>query len=1477
MKISKVDHIHVGINDKKLDTRLDTGFIYNPVKRSSSKIPIKEKLNDRKEAAQKLYSVFNSFDKMFDRYVADVWGAKKSADFIKKLRYIGEDINKEFGQLLKKGIEQYKNIEEPNHTIISKVYDYFGDSYIEAKALRKWDDLKDHEIEALIYVMVSYYLRKSLCGTIDLDEGKIRKVLGTDVSVHADTENAITCHTNVGDMVDKKSVSIRSTIQKLLISMLQQDPEQRRKMFGQIGKMDVYIFILVLHKDFSKIRQMQNLEKSIRNQNVPVQCRRIYSKKATAGRGGVSSEDKVVRLMPSSAVFDNQPINEISRRSYEFSFLQKYAAAEDKHDRDKILIEVNSLLVLFLYGEQAYGDRSEGKAADLEIVPCDQREDWKHFSPDAYQKLNDYLSQDDKRASDSKVFWSSLKSELRKAVLIHYQESLRVLEGKYKAEGKKKEEWPAEMKEAMYWITWFEDCVERILRIQRANTRLSLYKLESGYLYKKSWREFLSFMGQKYIALGKAVYHIILPHNYMQGCKYDLGQVPAFYKERGITGFDYEYIKAVEALQRETSAYVASAAGNFIRSVSRQQDESKDLLLESQSAYFRNMTPENLSRAYIRVMRYFGGESAWQDWDALSKASDIEQFKRELLNIIRSCLYVLRNQSFHYAEGIVNELGGLSQDEAAVIESIIERRIDSISGVIREKYYSNNAWMFYADENIKGLLNVLYKKTGEIPAQVPSFHSACKKDQLLRLFMGETYKRADREEAAVWENTFYFIMKEIYYKGFLQDSQAVSLVKGCIRGWKVSYDKSMDKNERFAIQNFKKIISEGGIASAATTIGGFCQAVMGEYNRQNNDLQKVVSGKNTGSDSDKRIYEHFPLLLYRALREAFKLYVLKNQKVYGDFVKEPFDNKACKDYLRTGQCRDSDDFCKGWTTTAYKDLRTTILEDSLFSRWFIVAHFLSPVQLNHYKGSLKSYLSYTADIGKRAKVTGIKIEINNARNKQYRDLLKVLDLVAMYSGRTSGNYRDYFPAGSGKTSEDVYAEFVYKFVDFYGEGSYSEVSFEKLKQFCNSQINGVVNKDGKNARIGLYYDNENPIPNRNLIYADMYGNEGLIADCLSRMQSPVIVKEKKKGKKGQTERQIHVGKVLQKEIEEYYKLEASLENVFRQGYCDTKEEIKDQRHFIKLKNRVELVDIAIFTDIINDLFNRLVVWCNIWERDQMYLRLGYQYVKLFFTDIIPADDKRRAFSVINGPSFSDGAILYQIEAVYNFSLPVYVCGDTKPVTASKPSGSGKSTQRQSEKTFVEKYSTKDVFDGGFELFDNEDHYKVVKSRRNYIDHLNYYSSQQGKNNHSIMELFAFMYNDVFRYDTKLRKSTTYVFENILSRYRVLSSLSLELGKLESGGIVEHDNADGSLNVNDSNSLTGRSIAIFKSSRGERGLQSDVYTYKLKKTINEYELRGDKKITHTKEITKTVTDNARSDTFLKQLDALLIYKQYSREL
>ena len=1475
MKISKVDHIHVGIYDKKLDTRLNTGFMYNPVIKTSSEIPVKDRLDDRKAAAQKLYNVFNSFDTKFNRYVNDVWGKEKPVQFIKILTSIGNDINKGFGTLLKRAVEKYKDIKELSHCMVSDVYHCFTESSIKAEEIRNWNSLKDHEIEALVYVMVSYYLRKSLCVTIDIDERKKSKIMGTDVSMHTDAKDAITCHANAGIVNDKNSVSIRNTIKKLLLSMLQQDSGQRRKMFNEIDKLDVYLFILVLHKDYSKIRQMECLEKSIRNQNVPVQCRRIYNGNITPMGDSVNSEDKVIRLMLSSAVFDRQPESEISKRSYEFSFLKKYAAAENKQDRDIILIEINSLLVLFLYGEQGYTYRSKGQTADLEVIPDNQSEDRKYFSSDAYQKLDEYLSQDKKTASNDKEFWASLKSELRKSMLIHYRESLRVLAGIYNTEGKEKKEWPVKMKKAMYWVTWFENCVERILRLQRANTRLSLYKLESGYLYKKCWREFLSSMGQKYIALGKAVYHIILPHNYLQGCEYDLGQVPAFYKERGITGFDYEYIKAVESLQRETSAYVASAAGNFIRSVSRQQDESKDLLMESQSTYFRDMTPENLDKAYIRVMRYFGGESVWQDWDALSEAEDKEQFKRDFLNSIRLCLYVLRNHSFHYAEGIANEMVALSGDEAAVVESIIKRRIDSVSNVIREKYYSNNVWMFFPDDNIKSLLNVLYKKTGEIPAQVPSFHSACKKDQLLRLFMGETYKRADCEEAGIWENSFYFIMKEIYYKGFLQDSQAVSLVKKCISGWKISYGKSINNNERFAIQSFKSVISREGIASVATTIGEFCQAIMGEYNRQNNDLQKVVSGKNTGSDYDKRIYEHFPLLLYRALREAFKLYVLKNQKVYGGFMEKPFENKTYKDYLRTGQRRNPDDFCKEWKTTAYKDLRTKILQDSLFSRWFIVAHFLSPVQLNHYKGTLKSYLSYTTDVGKRAKGTGIKVEINSPRNKQYRDLLKVLDLVAMYSGKTSGNYRDYFPAGSGKTSEDVYAEFVYKFVDFYGEGAPPEVSFEKLKQFCNSQINGIVNKDGQNIRIGLYYDNENPIPNRNLIYADMYGNEGLIADCLSRMQSPANVKEKKKGKKGQTAREIHVGKILQKEIKEYYKLRDSLENVFRQGYCDTKEEIKSQRRFIKLKNRVELVDIAIFTDIINDLFNRLVVWCNIWERDQMYLRLGYQYVKLFFTDTIPADDKRRAFSVINGPSFSDGAILYQIEAVYNYSLPVYVCGDTKPVTASKPSGSGKSTQRQSEKTFLEKYSTKDVFDGGFELFDTEDHYKVVKSRRNYIDHLNYYSSQRGENNHSIMELFAFMYNDVFRYDTKLRKSTTYVFENILSRYRVLSSLSLVLGKLESGRIVDHDNTDESINVTDSKSLTGRSIAIFKSSRGERGLQSDVYVYKLKKTINEYELQGDKKITHTKEITETVKDNARSDTFLKQLDALLIYKQHSQ--
>ena len=170
-----------------------------------------------------------------------------------------------------------------------------------------------------------------------------------------------------------------------------------------------------------------------------------------------------------------------------------------------------------------------------------------------------------------------------------------------------------------------------------------------------------------------------------------------------------------------------------------------------------------------------------------------------------------------------------------------------------------------------------------------------------------------------------------------------------------------------------------------------------------------------------------------------------------------------------------------------------------------------------------------------------------------------------------------------------------------------------------------------------------------------------------------------------------------------------------------------------------------------------------------------------------------------------------------------------------------------------------------EFFDNKNHHTIVKKRRNYIDHLNYYSSQTGGNNYSVMELYAFMYNDMFRYDTKLRKSVTYVFENVLMRYRVLSSLSMELGRLNNGTIVltetmpDNNNEEGQTQAQ-----SGRSLAVFSSSHDREGLRSDIFSFK----INEKE--GDQYIK------KTYRVASRSRTFLIQLDALLVHKQQSKE-
>ena len=1409
MKISKVDHLHSGIHKEKVSVRTDTGYLYRPVGRDTGKMignNLSNHIKERRDKAQALYSVFNPFDDKFCEYYKDTFSAEieKNDKLIKRLKYAGEEIRTEYTRLLTHSLMKMKRGKKGKNKNGDSIED-FENSFewlkgksIDTQKLDGFNSLNDIEKEQLITIMVSFYLRKKLSVAVCIS----------------------------GD----KTVSFKEITGSILQAALLADNNKRSDAYARINKEGALRYLRALHKDYYKDNQVISIERSIKNQNIPVQCRNVNGK---------------MHLMLSNGEFDGITKGSISKKSFIFSFLKEYGGMDDKSQKEKLLSELNRLLVLFIYGREVFSACENNTFTDYPaIISNCITENQKYFCGEINAGIFDSTSEtkeSEKRNNDVIV-----KGMMRNAFREHYTECLAVLSDKYGVDPNKKDFWNPEMKRDMYWVTWFEECIERILRLSKANSRLRTYKLENDYLYRKCWKEFMSFVAQKYISIGKAVYHFALPDEYNTGETYVLGEVAERYRKNGLTGFDYEQIKAAETLQRDTAAFVASAAGNFIRSISEQKEESHDLLMQERK--ISGLSEEDLGNAYTRVMRYFGGVSSWKDWNP---AGNGEDFRILLLDQIRSSIYNLRNRSFHYSGGMPLDQQAVSGDSQGVVLSMLEHEILGASRVIRERYYSNNVWMFYEDKNIISLLSLLYGREADIPAQIPSFHSIFTKEKLLEAFKEWTYNGRD-EDKKIWTNTLYFLLKECYYRGFLQDPGTRSAIIRKINNLDPKYDGTAGKKEKEAVENFKKTLFPILSGNQELSVGEICQYIMGEYNRQNNALQKVVSGKNTGNTADRRIYQHYPLLLYRVLRETFHDYIKheRNKNTYG-FIGNPISitarNAAEIQEDTKRKDRAKEEFCKNWSAELFGGLKEEVSKEPLMFNWFLAAHFLSPVQLNHFKGANKSYIAFMSDIRMRAEVTGTYKLGEDERSRRCRDLLKVLELVSISSGQTTGVHSDYFPDTAGKTGEDIYASFIDKFVDYNNSGV---PSYEALKRFC--LLPNGQNEQGET--IGIYYDAKNPIPNRNMIYADMYGNEGTIADCVSKL-TPVINDD------GTID---PAGKITLDELMRYYDLAKKLEPVFLRGSCESETELLMQRDFIKLKNRVELLDISIYTDIMNDLFNRLIVWCNLWERDQMYLKLGYQYVKLFFTDSIPENDNRRKLHVADGPIFEDGAVLYQIAAVYDFEMPLYECTDLQgnPMAAIVPSN--KKSQWACERTFANKYSTEDVFYEGMEFFDNKNHHTIVKKRRNYIDHLNYYSSQTGGNNYSVMELYAFMYNDMFRYDTKLRKSVTYVFENVLMRYRVLSSLSMELGRLNNGTIVltetmpDNNNEEGQTQAQ-----SGRPLAVFSSSHDREGLRSDIFSFKInEKEGNQY-------------IKRTYRVASRSRTFLIQLNALLVHKQQSK--
>ena len=1158
----------------------------------------------------------------------------------------------------------------------------------------------------------------------------------------------------------------------------------------KIAEEELYACMLAINEDYSKSKHTEQITKSIQQQNVKVQT------KKTGGQ---------VLLQLANA--------EHPKKKYAFEFIKKYANA-DNAGKNEMLKQFQNLMTLFYFGKEEYCSKKEDAYSVWNAATISKYQG-QSFCQEASNLLL-LIKKKELSKAELKGKTTQIKRLLRSEITKRYLDALNVIfEEKGLTLGPEKRE---SFIEEEYWLQFIERYVEKKLV---GNKRLKEHHLELVYLCRSTWKEFLSFIAIKFMDMGKAVYHFAMPdlRNLDSSEPQKIGYVlPPF--QGGISSFDYERIKADENIERNLMTYINFAVNNFSRVVCSDEirKNNEDIL---QISLGRKILQPYLKQ---RILQYYGGASRWESLE-FRRNEEIE-----LVGAIQKCFQMVRNLSFHYTSDL-DENAELSP----IIDTMFQKEYRELGQVYRKKYYSNNIPMFYRKEDIDRFMEALYGKPKEHFAQVPSFHRILSKKQLpdfLKAIVdGEALsKLSSKDQNEKYRSAIYFMLKEIYYYGFLSDPFIVikfeKTVKDYIKKLERKQSSSRLSNEEkthlFAAKNFRKRYFEiKNESDKSLEFGEVCQQYMTDYNLQNTDNKEV---RKNNIQKGEKSYGHFPMLLYLFVRETFRNY-LNDMETQGEklfaFLRRPTFNENIFKTLTQEQ------FCADWEVHTFDDLEGT--NRSLSMAWYTAAHFLMPKQLNHLIGDIKNYLQYIKDIRKRCIANGHNEErmgMVEERISRYENVLKVLEFVSIYSGQISPLTSDYFGGKDDAEINNNYAEYIKQYVEL-GNGNHSASYL--LEAFCEEDAD-----KSPTGKIDIYYRDNHPIVNRNIVITKLYGNEKILSACLSEH------------------------KVSIDEIKNYYKQRVSLEPVFKRGICVNKEEQKKLRQFQQMKNRIELYDLAVYSEIVNDLLTQLISWAYLRERDLMYFQLGLYYMKLFYSGEdrqYPPEHKFR--KIINDQiRIEDGALLYQIAAMYTPELQLYdINEDEESVIIkekNKSIGAG-------VKAFCKNYADSATYEAGMNLFQYMEEEPAIVEFRNYVAHFKYYTWID----RSILDMYSEIYDRFFTYNPNLQKSVSFILKNILKDYGVIANfrMTFEEGNEEQ---EEKNNKKRKItkiefSVGEPDQTERGKKKASKTERSEVALRSDYYTYKLKVDDKNME---------------KVKISIRTKLFLEQLKEILEYSDES---
>ena len=1050
-----------------------------------------------------------------------------------------------------------------------------------------------------------------------------------------------------------------------------------------------------------KEKYKKDVKKSIENQNMLVQP--------------MESElgEMVIAL---SMVKDEQDQkadseNVLSRKGREKTafrrFLSDYADL-DVNKRNEMLRKIRRIVIAYFYGPELLDDTIQ---SDFDVWDDHKKrqEDQSRFIEHGFPNISPDKKDENKAIIEEN--YKTLKENIRKRNIDSYRMVNSYVSSLSSVQ--KEKLFFADQDINDFWIHHIENEVERIYGKEKRLNKNNTYKLCKGYISEKVWKGIINYICVKYIAIGKVVYNMAMEDLTEDGDE-NLGIISPMYKD-GISSFDYEMIKAEERLQRETAVYVSSAINYFFSAtVDRGEDVEKyDIADEIEKI-------KKLPNIKRNILQFFGGNSRWNKLDLTQYSSDAPEEYMWLQ--IQKILYSMRNESFHFKTKNIK-----TDWDKKLISDMFEFDSSSCSRAEADKFYSNNIPMFYSSSDIEKLMHKLYDKYVFRASQVPAFNTVFVRKTFPTFIsekLGIKQVYSDKE-LVQFQSALYYLLKEVYYNAFLSDGNAKELFLAAV--------KSMDENDekhKFAVKDFKRRIREI-TTSGNYSLSEICQIIMTEQNQQNDKWMKkrTLKGKVKVPDG----YQHYKILLFEGLMNAFVSYLKKNPDMFG-FINSPSirEMPAIESFL--------------------PDYKTDKSDNAELQKWYIMGRLLYPKQINQLAGCIRNYIQYKWDIERRAADTGNELKVSNDLCDRLEKALQVVEICNKLSGIISHDVKDYFD------DEDDYAGYLSNFLDYEAEMKDFDISpAGKLKNFC---FNLPKDEDDPTA-IGIYYDEKNPIPNRNIVLSKIFGAGEIIADALKD------------------------NKVSLSEIREYYSSKDELTEYRKTGEFKNIEEIKKIKKYQELKNHVELRDIVEYAEVINELQGQLINWTYLRERDLLYFQLGFHYNCLLNDSYKPNDYKK----IVAEDKTINNAILHQIASLYINGIYLYT-SDNGVYTAQKDSSTGGNIRvffDYCKNVFTEYKDILTVYSAGLELFETIKEHEEIINLRNYIDHSKYFSMNP-KNNlgHSMIDIYSEIFDRFFTYDLKYHKNVPNVLYNIFMTHFVDLSISFSTGtKMVQKGNKKH--------------------------------------------------------------------------------------------